>query len=67
MSLTKRLMELDNELPEVDAEAFSDPATCEVDDDWLRGAEPKVSALAPEASDMCYSAKAWSRKLCERP
>lgn len=48
MSLTKRLMELDDELPEVDAEAFSDPATCEVDDDWLRAAEPKDQAAAME-------------------
>lgn len=48
MSLTKRLMELDDELPEVDAEAFSDPATCEVDDDWLRAAEPEDQAAAME-------------------
>lgn len=39
MSLTKRMMGLDDELPEVDPTAFSDPDTCEVDDNWLRAAE----------------------------
>ncbi|MBB3277350.1 hypothetical protein [Pseudoxanthomonas sp. OG2] len=46
MSLSKRMMGLDDELPEVDPAAFSDPATCEVDDDWLREAEPDQQAAA---------------------
>ncbi|MDF9440669.1 hypothetical protein EM864_02745 [Stenotrophomonas acidaminiphila] len=46
MSMSKRMMGLDDELPEVDSEAFSDPTTCEVDDDWLRGAEPERQAAA---------------------
>lgn len=48
MSLTKRMMGLDDELPEVDAEAFSDPATCEIDDEWLRQADPEQQAAAME-------------------
>lgn len=48
MSLTKRMMGLDDELPEVDAEAFSDPATCEIDDVWLRNAKPEHQAVAME-------------------
>lgn len=46
MSLSKRMMGLDDELPEVDSEAFSDPATCEVDDDWLRAADPEQQSAA---------------------
>jgi hypothetical protein len=47
MSLTKRLMELDEELPAVSAEAFSDPDICEVDDDWMRrsGSEEQAAAM----------------------
>lgn len=46
MSLSKRMMGLDDELPEVDPQAFSDPDTCEIDDDWLREAEPEQQAAA---------------------
>lgn len=46
MSLSKRMMELDGDLPEVDPAAFSDPETCEVDDDWLRAAKPEQQSAA---------------------
>ncbi len=46
MSLSKRMMGLDDELPEVDSEAFSDPTTFEVDDDWLRAADPEQQSAA---------------------
>ena len=46
MSLSKRMMELDDELPRVDPEAFSNPTICEVDDNWLRTAEPKQQIAA---------------------
>ena len=46
MSLSKRMMGLDDELPEVDSVAFSDPATFEVDDDWLRAADPEQQSAA---------------------
>lgn len=46
MSLSKRMMGLDDELPEVDSEAFSDLDTCEVDDDWLRAADPDQQSAA---------------------
>lgn len=48
MSLTKRMMGLDDELPEVDAEAFSDATTCEIDDEWLRNAKSEQQAAAME-------------------
>lgn len=48
MSFTKRMMDLDDMLPEVDEAAFSDPATCEIDDDWLRNAVPEQQAIAME-------------------
>lgn len=48
MSLTKRMMGLDDELPELDPAAFSDQVTYEVDDDWLRAAEPEQQAAAME-------------------
>jgi len=40
------MMGLDDELPEVDSEAFSDLDTCEVDDDWLRAADPDQQSAA---------------------
>lgn len=46
MSLTKRMMVLDDGLPEADPAAFSDPVTCEVDDDWLHAAEPGQQSAA---------------------
>lgn len=46
MSLSKRMMGLDDELAEVDSEAFSDPTTFEVDDDWLRVADPEQQSAA---------------------
>lgn len=46
MSMTKRMMGLDDELPEVDQAAFSDPNTCEVDDEWLRHARPDQQLAA---------------------
>lgn len=46
MSLSKRMMGLDDELPEVDSEAFSDLDTCEVEDDWLRAADPEQQSAA---------------------
>lgn len=48
MSMTKRLMGLDDELPEVDPLAFTDPGTCEVDDEWLRQADTEQQAAAME-------------------
>lgn len=46
MSYTKRAMGLDDELPEVDEEAFSDLDTKEVDDDWLRAADTEQQEAA---------------------
>lgn len=46
MSLTKRMMGLDEDLPEADAQAFSDPATCEINDEWLRDADPEQQSAA---------------------
>jgi hypothetical protein len=40
------MMGLDDELPEVDSEAFSDLDTCEVDDDWLRAADSDQQSAA---------------------
>lgn len=48
MSLSKRMMGIDDELPEVDAKAFSDPVTCEIDDEWLRDADHKQQSAAME-------------------
>lgn len=46
MSLSKRMLGLDDELPEVNSEAFSDLHTCEVDDNWLRAADPDQQSAA---------------------
>ncbi|MBA0276085.1 hypothetical protein D7T48_00650 [Stenotrophomonas maltophilia] len=40
------MMGLDDESPEVDSAAFSDLDTCEVDDDWLRAADPDQQSAA---------------------